>query len=97
MPRTVAKWHRQNIAMHTIKILLSGLVLLGIIWGLTRILDTRGIAWAGPVFSILWAIVCMVNSAIGMRAGYSFITELAAFGITFSPVAAVAWLVLANR
>jgi len=83
--------------MHTVKILLSGLVLFGVIWGLTRILDTRGIAWAGPVFFTLWGIVCMVNSVSGMRAGYPFIVELVIFGLTFGLPAAVAWFAFGRR
>ena len=82
--------------MPTLKILVGGFVLLGVIVGLAR-----GSGWshdkAASWFVTLWGIGCAVNSAVGLRAGYSFATEFAVFALTFGLPAAVAWWGFTHR
>lgn len=82
--------------MHTLFIILGGLVLMVAIYGIAlwRSLSLRR---AFPVFAILWALAALVNLWVGVvHAGYTVAEELPIFAVVFCVPCLIGWL-LARR
>lgn len=82
--------------MHTIMVILGGLLLLALTALLARVLD-RPIRGLVPYFFAVWFVCAAVNMWIGIEyAGYTFIEELPIFLVIFGLPAAAA-LLLARK
>jgi len=83
-------------AMHTIIVIASGLVLLGLCLAVGRVLgaDRAALARAALVFLPLWLAGAALNMWFGVaRAGYSVADEAPIFAIVFGVPAAIALVV----
>ena len=81
--------------MHTLLTLAVGFVLLGLALGLVRVLgpqSPRTRVRAMALFVLLWGMLCAINVAKGLTAGFTVETEALAFAITFGLPTAVAIL-----
>jgi hypothetical protein len=78
--------------MHTVIVIASGLVLLGLcVFGGHWLNDTAGIAAGALVFLPLWLIGAGINLIVGVRqAGYTVAEETPIFFVVFAIPAAVA-------
>jgi hypothetical protein len=66
--------------MHSIKVILAGLVLWGVFFfGRAWLLPDVSRMTAFATFAVLWVVVSIVNLAMGMRQGYSLVEELPYF------------------
>jgi len=90
--------------MHTLKVVVSGLVLLAVCLAVGRWLGSpdpaAGIALGVKAFVPLWFVAAAVNMWVGVaRAGYSVVEEAPVFALVFAGPVAVALLVwwLAGR
>lgn len=80
--------------MHTVRVIVAGLALLGLCWLLARGLLGARRPWVvrgSQAFLPLWFLVAAVNLWIGVtRAGYTVAEELPIFLVVFGVPAAVA-------
>ena len=82
--------------MHTVLVILSGLVLMAVVYGVALWRGTS-LRRAFPLFAILWAATAAINLWVGVaHAGYSLAEELPIFAVVFGVPCLVAWL-LARR
>ena len=82
--------------MHTVLVILSGLVLMAVVYGVALWRGTS-LRRAFPLFAILWAAAAAINLWVGVaHAGYSLAEELPIFAVVFGVPCLVAWL-LARR
>lgn len=82
--------------MHTVFVILSGLGLLAVTYGIALWRGTP-LRRAFPVYAVLWAVAAAINLWVGVaHAGYSVVEELPIFVIVFGVPCVVAWL-LARR
>jgi hypothetical protein len=80
--------------MHTLQMILAGLVLLALFVGIAKFLPRPSwtVARAVQMFIPVWAIVALGNMVVGMFwAGIPFLTELAVLAVVFGVPAAAAW------
>lgn len=78
--------------MHTMFIILGGLVLMAAIYGIARLRRTS-LSRAFPVFAVLWAVAAAVNLWVGVaQAGYSLAGELPIFAVVYGVPCLIAWL-----
>lgn len=82
--------------MHTLRMVIGGLVLLGIFLGAAKFLG--GPSWsiqrAAQMFIPVWFVVALANMLVGMfSAGIPFLTELLVLVVVFGVPAAAAWFV----
>ncbi len=85
--------------MHTLRMVIGGLVLLGIFLGAAKILGSP--SWsmqrAAQVFFPVWFVAAIGNMLVGMfSAGIPFLTELLVLVVVFGVPAAAAWYVGQN-
>ena len=83
--------------MRTVIIILGGFALLGVCFGVARLIGSNVAAASGTavkIFITIWFVVAAVNMWIGVaQAGYSFTEELPIFLSIFSLPAAAAVLI----
>ena len=80
--------------MHTLMLVVGGLVALGIFVLAAKLLGRR-VADGARVFVLPWLAASVVNMLIGMYwAGIPFIVELPVLAVVFGVPAAVAWSVM---
>lgn len=78
---------------HTAQVLLGGVLLMVVIFGLARWRGVAGMT-AFKVFALLWAVAAAVNLWVGVaHAGYSVAEEAPIFLVIFGVPTVVAWLV----
>jgi hypothetical protein len=82
--------------MHSLITLAIGLALLALTFGLVHLLgkgSRRIRARILAAFVLLWGMLCAINVAKGLEAGYEVNEEAIAFAVTFGLPAAIAiWL-----
>jgi FtsH-binding integral membrane protein len=81
--------------MRPLIILLIGFGSLGLSFGLSRLLRKRSKKSAllpTLLFPLAWFIFCLVNVALGIRAGYPIVVALLVFALTFGLPTALAAL-----
>lgn len=82
--------------MHTLIMVVSGLVALAVFLLAARLLGTTP-ATAVRLFIPLWLVVSIVNLCVGVvRAGVPLLTEIPVLAVVFGVPAIAAWLV-ANK
>lgn len=81
--------------MHTLKVILIGLALLGLCLLAGRLTGlTRGAARAALIFVLLWFIGSAINLYLGVKtAGYSISEELPVFLVVFAVPALIALII----
>jgi uncharacterized membrane protein len=78
--------------MHTVLVILGGLGLLTITYGMAR-WRGKSVRRAFSIYAVLWAVVTAINLWIGVaHAGYSVAEEFPIFVVVFGVPCAVAWL-----
>ncbi|WP_413220070.1 hypothetical protein [Tritonibacter mobilis] len=78
--------------MHTALVILGGLGLLTITYGMAR-WRGKSVRRAFSIYAVLWAVVTAINLWIGVaHAGYSVAEEFPIFVVVFGVPCAVAWL-----
>ena len=83
--------------MHTILVILGGLLLLALTVLLARLID-RPIRTLLPFFLAVWFVGAAVNMWVGIQhAGYTFLDELPIFLLIFGLPAAVATFLARSR
>lgn len=78
--------------MHTVLVILGGLVLMAVIYGVAF---WRGASLrrAFPLFAVLWVATAAINLWVGVaHAGYGVAEELPIFAVVFGIPCVVAWL-----
>ncbi|WP_306151491.1 hypothetical protein [Roseovarius sp. MMSF_3281] len=78
--------------MHTVLVILGGLGLLTLIYGIA-LWRGRSLRRAFPVYAVLWAVAAAINLWVGVaHAGYSLAEEFPIFVVVFGVPCAIAWL-----
>ncbi|WP_180898705.1 hypothetical protein [Martelella soudanensis] len=79
--------------MHTIFIILGGLVSMALIYGIALWLNAS-LRRAFLIFVIVWAVAASVNLWIGVaHAGYSVAAELPIFAVVFGVPCLIGWFI----
>lgn len=80
--------------MHIIMFVVFGLIALGVLLLLERMVRGGNGATAARAFIVVWFVAALVNGAVGyFKVGVPFINELGAFIPIFAIPAAAAWFI----
>lgn len=80
--------------MHTLIIVLTGLVLLGLFAYSAHFIGRPAVSTAVKSFMVLWLVISLANLGMGVfRAGYTLLEELPFFALVFGIPAIAALLV----
>ncbi|NDL62288.1 hypothetical protein [Acerihabitans arboris] len=84
--------------MHTLIIVMVGLVLLGLFAYSAHFIGRPAVSTAVKAFIVVWLVISLANLAVGVfRAGYTLLEELPIFALVLGIPAVVALLVLLVR
>ena len=83
--------------MHTIMIVVGGLVLLGaflLVGYFAKGRELTAIARAAKIFNPIWFVISLINMSVGvLSAGYTIVQELPFLLVVFGIPAAAAWFI----
>jgi hypothetical protein len=82
--------------MRTLLVIVLGLVVLGVWYALARRRGARAVSTSLTAFGVVWFIACVVDTFVGIWAGYSWVEEALIHLVIFVIPVAVA-VVLARR